>query len=371
VQELAARALANKRTPASTRLLLLETMARAPLDRLPASWVKELGRQLKEHDEKALRQAVATLRAFGVADFDETLLRLAKDEKRPADLRVAALAAAALRLKRVEPAVFLFLTKQLHKDEPPLVRLAAAEVLGGLHLDDAQLVALTEQVGQAGVLELPHLLAAYEHSKNGKVGSKLVAALARSPGRESLTAQAVRRALQNYPAEVQKAARPLLQRLEVDTAKQKARLLELKPVLAGGSARRGREVFFGKKAACAACHRVRAEGGQVGPDLSKIGAIRSGPDLLESIVFPSASFARGYEPYVIETRAGKTYNGIIARDTAEALYLKTAERAEIRIPRASIATLARSQVSIMPQGLDAQLSRRELGDLIAFLLSLK
>src|SRR5262249_51190118 len=72
VQELAARALANQQTPGAMRLLLLETMARAPLDRLPAAWVKELGRQLKGRDEKALRQAVATLRAFGVADFDET-----------------------------------------------------------------------------------------------------------------------------------------------------------------------------------------------------------------------------------------------------------------------------------------------------------
>jgi putative membrane-bound dehydrogenase-like protein len=371
VQELVARALGNKKTPGTTRLLLLEIMARVPLDKLPSAWVRELGRQLEGGNEKALRQAVATIRAFSVADFDAKLLALANDPKQPADVRVAALAAAAPRLKRVEPAVFLFLTKQLHKEVAPLGRLAAAEVLGGLRLEDAQLLALAKQVGRAGSLELPHLLAAYEGSKSARVGNNLVAALAQSPGRESLTAQAVRRALQNYPAEVQRAARPLLQRLEVDTAKQKARLAELKSVLSGGKARRGREVFFGKKAACSACHRIQAEGGQVGPDLSKIGAIRSGPDLLESIVFPSASFARGYEPYVIETRAGKTYNGIMARATAEAVYLKTAERAEIRIPRSSIATLARSQVSIMPQGLDGQLSKQELGDLIAFLLALK
>jgi putative heme-binding domain-containing protein len=92
---------------------------------------------------------------------------------------------------------------------------------------------------------------------------------------------------------------------------------------------------------------------------------------LEAIVFPSASFARGYEPYVIETAAGKSYTGVIARETAEAIYLRTADRAEIRLPRSEVETVTRGQVSIMPQGLDGQLSRQELADLIAFLRSLK
>jgi putative membrane-bound dehydrogenase-like protein len=371
VQGLVADALKKEETPVRLRLLLLETMARAPLEKLPPAWVRELGRGLGHADEKVVRQSVATARATGVTEFDTALLRLAKNKDRPADLRVAALAAVAPRLAHTETGVFRFLKRQLGKDSPPLLRLAAAEVLGNVKLDDQQLADLTGVVTAAGALEMPHLLAAYERSKKAAVGNKLVQALGKSPGLASLTADGLRRTLAGYPAEVRAAAGPLLKKLEVDTAKQKARLAELKPVLSGGDAKRGREVFFGKKAACAACHTVQNEGGRVGPDLSKIGGIRSGPDLLESIVFPSASFARGYEPYVITTKAGKFYTGIIARDTAEAVYLKTAERAEVRIPRASVAMIARSSVSIMPQGLDAQLSRRELADLIAFLRSLK
>jgi putative heme-binding domain-containing protein len=371
IQDLVAQTLAAKKTPAATRLLLVETMAWASLEKLPAAWARELGRQLKGTDEKMLRPAIAVLRTFAVADFDGDLLVLAEDGRREVDLRVAALAAAAPRMKQTGQTVFQFLIARLDSKVPPLVRLAAADVLGGLRLDDAQLLALTGPVARAGALELPHLLAAYEQSKSGRVGIRLIAALEKAPGRDGLTTTALRRTLQHYPGAVHKAAGPLLKRLEVDTVKQKARLEELKPVLSGGNARLGREVFFGKKAACSTCHRIQAEGGQVGPDLSKIGAIRSGPDLLESIVFPSASFARGYEPYVIETRAGKVFTGIIARDTAEAIFLKTADRAEIRIARSSIDSIARGQVSVMPQGLDAQLSRQELGDLIAFLRSLK
>jgi putative membrane-bound dehydrogenase-like protein len=371
VQEVVAQALDRKRTTDPLRLLLLETMARAPLKKLPASWVRALGRHLHSPSEPVVRQTVAVVRAAAVADFDGTLLDLAKDKGRPAALRVAAMAAVTPRLEHPEPAIFDFLVKQVDRDMAPLARLAAAEVLGNLRLSDPQLRTLTGIVAGAGPLEMPHLLAAFGQSHSGAVGKRLVAALAIAPGLPGLTGDALRQALRNYPAEVSRAAGPLYQRLEVGVAKQKARLAELKGVLSGGDSGRGRAVFFGTKASCSACHTVHGQGGRVGPELTKIGATRSGPDLLEAIVFPSASFARGYEPYVIETAEGKSYTGVIARETGEALYLRTADRAEIRLPRSEVETINRGQVSIMPQGLDEQLSRQELADLIAFLRSLQ
>jgi putative heme-binding domain-containing protein len=131
-------------------------------------------------------------------------------------------------------------------------------------------------------------------------------------------------------------------------------------------------LFYGPKAACFACHTVKNEGGQVGPDLTKIGAIRSNRDLLVAIVFPSASFARGFEPYEITTKDGKFYPaGIIRRETADALHIVTGDRVEVRIPRSEIETVVPGKVSIMPDGLDNQISRQELSDLIAFLMTLK
>jgi putative membrane-bound dehydrogenase-like protein len=369
IQNLVAQVLEQDQTPVAIRLLLLETMARAPLDQLPATWVKALGHNLRHGDERVVRQAVATVRAAGVADFDAALMRLARDQAKPADLRVAVLAAAAPRLPRIDDALLDFLVAQLDKDQPPLLRLGAAEALSRTQLEDTQLTILAGKVAGAGALEMPHLLAVYEHSKSPEVGKALVAALDKAPGLHSLSPDALRRTLQGYPAGVRQAAGPLLKRLAVDTDKQRARLAELEPVLSGGDAGRGRDVFLGKKATCTACHTIGSEGGRVGPDLSKIGSIRTGRDLLEAIVFPSASIVRGYEPYVIVTRDGQLHTGIIARQTADSIYLVTADRAEVRIPRSAVDTLERSQVSIMPQGLDAQLSRQELADLIAFLRS--
>jgi putative heme-binding domain-containing protein len=371
VQDLVARALHRDETPTPTRLLLLETLAQVPLEKLPAAWVAELGATLARPEDAVVRQDIAVLRAAKVPDFDAGLVALARDRSRSADLRVAALTAAAPRLPKLEPSLFDFLLGRLDPDVPPLERLAAAQAVSQAPLDDAQLTALTRVIATAGGLELPHLLAAYAHNRNPAVGKELVAALERAPGASGMTPDVLRRTIESYPDEVGTAAGPLLKRLAVGTEQQSARLAELQPVLAGGDRGRGREVFYGKKATCSACHTVRGEGGHIGPDLSTIGAIRSGRDLLESIVFPNASFARGFEPYTVTTQGGKVYNGILARETADAISLYLADRSEVRIPRPDIDAIEPSRVSIMPQGLEAQVSRQELSDLLAFLQSLR
>jgi putative heme-binding domain-containing protein len=267
--------------------------------------------------------------------------------------------------------VFGFLRECVDKEKPVLLRLAAAQAIGSASLSNDQLFRLASTLGTAGALELPRLLGAYEHSDSAKAGKELVGWLEKSPAVESLSADALRRALKNYPDEVKALAAPLIKRLDVDTEKQKARLAELEPALTGGDESRGRELFFGKKIACSTCHTIQSQGGRVGPDLSKIAAIRTGRDLLESIVFPSASFARGYEPYLIRTKDGGVLDGLISRETADAVYLFTADRNEKRVPRASIDLMQMGKTSIMPQGLDAQITRDDLRDLLAFLKSLK
>jgi putative heme-binding domain-containing protein len=371
VQELVAQALRTESTPTATRLLLLEVMSQAPLDKLPAAWISELGRGLDQRDGHLVRQTVATIRTRNLTDFDAGLQRVAADTRHDADVRSAALAAVAPRLKSLTPEVVAFALARLDPNLPPLSRLTAAEALGHARLDDGQLEAVLKVMPGASPLELPHLVAAFEHGKNAKVGQGLIAALEKSPALTSLASDALRQTLQGYPPEVRQAAEPLLKRLAVDAEKQKARLAELEPALTGGDAKRGRAVFFGRKATCSTCHTVKTEGGHVGPDLTKIGSIRTARDLLEAVVFPSASIVRGYEPYVVATRDGRLLTGIFGRETADAITLVNAERAEIRVPRTAIESIAPSRVSIMPQGMDAQLSKQELADLVAYLQSLR
>jgi putative heme-binding domain-containing protein len=144
-------------------------------------------------------------------------------------------------------------------------------------------------------------------------------------------------------------------------------LAELKP----GDIRRGQLVFNSPKTQCIACHKVGYVGGLIGPDLTRIGSIRSERDLLESIVFPSASFVRSYEPMRVLTTDDRTFNGIIKKDAPDEIIIVVAADKEERIARADIASITPSSVSLMPGGLDQQLSQLELADLVAFLKACK
>jgi putative heme-binding domain-containing protein len=383
IQRLVAETLRDEKTPTATRLLLLESIAEAPLDLLPPEWAEPLAKGLRDSDDRMARQALIAIRTGALAprkekvhhvdrsDFVEPLLELARASNRPAEVRAGALAVAAPFIEHLEESLFEFAVSCLQKEKVALLRSTAADALGHCRLDDAQLRELASHIADAGPMEVPKLVPAFANSKSGEVGRALVEALVSLHGVNGLRPETLVPVLAGYPGEVRRQAEALLSRLSADKEKQKAHLAELQPVLSGGSVAAGRELFFGNKAACATCHTVQNHGGRVGPDLSNIGAIRSGTDMLESIAFPSASFVRGYEPYIVKTKDGEVLDGIIARETADAIYLYNVQRIETRIARANIADVQPSAVSLMPEGFDSQLSRQELADVMAFLQSLK
>jgi putative heme-binding domain-containing protein len=104
----------------------------------------------------------------------------------------------------------------------------------------------------------------------------------------------------------------------------------------------------------------------VGPDLTRIGEIRNERDLLEAVVYPNASFVRSYEPIVVMT-SGEVYNGVPVEETDDYILLATGVNTEERIIRDSIKELRPGTVSVMPSGLEQELSQQDLSDLVAFL----
>src|SRR5207244_1421833 len=130
-----------------------------------------------------------------------------------------------------------------------------------------------------------------------------------------------------------------------------------------GDIRRGQAVFNNSKAACVTCHAIGYLGGKVGPDLTRIGSIRTDRDLLEAIVFPSASFVRGYEPVLVVTTNGKNHNGILRKESADEIILVLGADQEVRIARSDIEEMQPGRISVMPSGLDQQLSRQDIADL--------
>jgi putative heme-binding domain-containing protein len=346
-------------------------MARSELPTLPPTWIEQIASSLQSRDTRVLRQTVATIASIGTQQFSGHLKKIARDTTQSTDLRVAATDVVAANDAPLANDLYQLLLARCQPDVEPVERLTAARALGKARLNSNQLTLLADAVAQAGALELSPLIAAFEQTHNAQIGSRLVSTLARSPGLTSLPAPRLSSLLRNYPDNVKAAAAPLIESLEIDTEEQVARLAEFQDALTGGDPARGHEVFSGKKAACIACHTVGSKGGNIGPNLSLVGTIRTRKDLLEAIIFPSASFARGYEPVTVITKSGEVIGGTIGRETADAVYVRTATREGFLVYRSEIMDLAPSQVSVMPQGLDTALTKDEVRDLLAYLESLK
>jgi putative membrane-bound dehydrogenase-like protein len=371
-QDFLAERLGAGETSSQARQTILRAMARAGLKQAPARWLDVLIPTMTQSDGEVVREAVMTVRALRLPKqpppkLAAALLTVGSDAKAPEAVRLGALAAVPGGLPRVDAPLFAFLRAQLPPDQPVSQRSLSADVLAHARLSREQLLELTKTLRTAGPLEVDRLLGAFEQTNDEAVGEYLLAALKQSRGRSGLRPDALRQRLAKYSPAVRKLADELAATLDADAAKQRAKLEQMLASLEKGDIRRGQAVFNSPKAACASCHAIGYLGGNIGPDLTRIGRIRTERDLLEAIVFPSASFVRGYEPVVVTTSAGRTYSGVIRRDGAEEMVLATGPNEEVRIPRDDIENVQPGRVSIMPAGLDQQLTPRELADLVAFL----
>jgi putative heme-binding domain-containing protein len=255
----------------------------------------------------------------------------------------------------------------LSSDKPFTIRNSASAILARARLTEDQLIALAESIRAAGPSEVPRLLPAFENSGNERVGEALAASLKESRGLAGLQSEQVRQAFAKYPSQVRTDAEKLCAALNEDAGKQRAHLDELAAKAKEGDIRRGQAIFNSARAGCSTCHAIGYLGGNLGPDLTRIGQVRTERDLLEAIVYPSASFVRSYEPLIVRTKGGDEYSGVVRNDSAEELVLGTGPGAEARIARSEIEETRPGKTSVMPQGFGDQLKPAELADLLAFL----
>jgi putative heme-binding domain-containing protein len=139
-----------------------------------------------------------------------------------------------------------------------------------------------------------------------------------------------------------------------------------------GDVQRGRELFVSEHhTKCAICHKVRGQGGEVGPDLSSIGGKFGRPHLIESLLEPSRQIVEGYRTSLIRTVDGRVLTGIVREQTDERLTLLDAANNKIGVPKQDIDERAESPLSLMPLGLTDSLTPDQFTDLIAYLETLR
>ncbi|MSU23740.1 MAG: dehydrogenase [Opitutus sp.] len=375
IQEVLATTAAEAKARIEVRLLALRAMAAAGLKEPPAVWLSALAAVLTSGDSALTRQAVATARGLSIpklghAELVAALVRVGRTTGVAAEVRLEALATATpAALAPVDPVLFDFLCAHLDGREPMLVRSAAATVLARAPLTPAQQLALADTMKTVGALEAPKLLPAFEKAPNEALGLKLIAALQASAGLAGVRATVLKPLFAKYPLAVQQQGDSLLTLLNADAARQNAHVDELLATAPGGDIRRGQAVFNSEKNACTLCHVLGYRGGRLGPDLTNIGKTRSERELLEAIVFPSATLVRGFEPFVVTTKSGDAHSGILRKDTADEVVLATGPETEQHIARAEITGIQPGTMSPMPPGMEAVLTRQELADLVVFLKS--
>ena len=374
VQELLASNLERARSKADQLSVLgtMATIARTRVKTLPSAWMDPLARTISTGDAELASAAVSVVRAVPAAKdaapgFQASLLRVGHDASRPIEIRLGALAALPNGLASVDPEIFGLLRTGIEPSQTMPVRATAAAIVEKAAFDRSQLGTLATSLETVGPLELPRLLRSFGNATDEATGLAMIAALNKSAVRGSVRPDVLRPLLAKYPESVQKAGEALLASVTQDAVNQLKRLEQLLPTIQGGDIVRGQAVFNSPKVACTSCHAIGYIGGRIGPDLTRIGQVRSERDLLEAIAYPSASFARGFEPVVVRTRSGQVHTGVLRNnDLPDEIVLAT-ERDEIRIPRRDIVDMQPGTVSLMPPGLIDQLTRQELADLLAFL----
>ena len=139
-----------------------------------------------------------------------------------------------------------------------------------------------------------------------------------------------------------------------------------------GDAERGRELFGREQVTkCLICHRVGERGGQVGPDLSRIGGKFDRPHLIESLLEPSRQIVEGYRPSLILLNDGRTLTGIVKERTEDQLTLLDGDAKTHTIATADVDRQVTADVSLMPTGLEKVLSPDDLTDLVAYMETLR
>lgn len=366
-----ARLLEGDATNTAAKGLLLECVAKQGGADFPDAWHKALRKTLESGDIGLRRHTLSVIRANSLEGFDDLLAVLVDDTSEESTLRYAALTILLQDDPQLAGERLAFALDGLRPGADPEVRRAAAVTLGAADLNADTLVRLVEDyLPAADSLTVATILSSIEGSEDATVGTVLVDTLLTQPETLRLISQVqLETVLRTFPEVVQRAAVELKAKASQGAEAAIAKFLELEPRIGTGDVGRGRQIFFSKEAQCGVCHAVGTEGGHLGPDLTTIGLVRSGHDLLESILFPNASMVPDYVPHIVDLD-WETLTGIIKEESPVSVSLATAVDEARHIPRDEIRAMKPSTVSMMPEGLDAAITDQQLIDLVTFLQSL-
>ncbi|MDG1897565.1 MAG: sulfatase-like hydrolase/transferase [Fuerstiella sp.] len=371
VAEALAQPLASSNSSAELRTSLLQAIASDSSLPLHDTWKEPILTAMRAANITERVAAIEAAGSLAATQFLTQLISAAADQSEPIAVRLASLKAALRSDKAMSRGDVFPLLLGLIQEGAAEEQQVAAQLLGHSSLTTAQLQQVAPLLKATGPQQLVDLVKLFKRSLTPDLAVAFLDSLEIARSLNSLPMIDVSEVVKIFPQELHERANALLNRMQ---AAEQQKLLKLDSLVAGlktGDAVRGQEVFFSENAKCATCHVVGRKGKRVGPDLTTIGANRSAKDLLESIVFPSSTLVRQYEPYTLVTVNGRSYSGLVIRDSAAEVTIQQTIGAPVTVSRDDIDELVPSTVSIMPKGLDEQITPQQIADLVSWMRTLK
>lgn len=141
------------------------------------------------------------------------------------------------------------------------------------------------------------------------------------------------------------------------------------PVKVTGDPASGEKLFWGK-GSCGQCHRVGLKGGRLGPELTRIGRLRSLAYLRTAVLNPNADLTPGYATVTVVTRDGRKITGVQKGfDNFTAQLLDFSEKFH-SFDKSDVRSATREFKSVMPS-YEQTFTPAEVDHLIAYLVSLR
>lgn len=137
---------------------------------------------------------------------------------------------------------------------------------------------------------------------------------------------------------------------------------------ASGDAQNGERIF---RANCSSCHIVNGRGGQLGPDLSRVGSGRSRPVLLNKLRGTSDTIRLGYEAVTVVTRDGQRIRGVKKNEDEFSIQILDMRERLQGYLKANLTEIVNEPRSVMPAYGAEQLDDRALDDLLRYLGTLR
>ncbi|MCE2814676.1 MAG: c-type cytochrome [Planctomycetaceae bacterium] len=126
---------------------------------------------------------------------------------------------------------------------------------------------------------------------------------------------------------------------------------------------RGKQLFAQH---CAACHKVDNIGVAIGPDISD-SRTQTSAQLLVSILDPNRVIDKNYFRITVQMNDGTLHDGIVVEESAEHVTIKNQQTTGLVLTRREIEAIKPSGLSLMPEGIEAQLDAQAMADLVGYL----